>query len=75
MLLKGIKPLIPPLPLQDVAGVNTTPTAAVVTAGKTHVRAGAPAAYCSTLPVTTVVPLGWGGKKTTYDHKERSVPQ
>lgn len=57
-VFKGIKSLIPPLPLQDVAGVNTTPTTAVVTAGETHVRAGAPAAICSALPVTTVVPLG-----------------
>lgn len=54
----GLKTLIPPLPLQDVAGVNTTPSTAVVTAGETHVRARAPAAFCSTLPVTTVVLLG-----------------
>lgn len=66
---------MPPLPLQDVAGVNTTPNAAVVTAGKTHVRAGAPAAFCSALPVTTVVPLGWEKKpKKTYYHKKRSFP-
>lgn len=64
---------MPPLPLQDVAGVNTTPTAAVVTAGKTHVRAGAPAAFSSALPVTTVVPFGWEKKKTYY-HKKRSFP-
>lgn len=37
--LKRNQAQILPLPLQDVAEVNTTPAAAVVTAGETHVRA------------------------------------
>lgn len=69
--LKGSQTQSPPLPLQDVAGVNTAPITAVVTAGKTHVRARAPAAVCGTLPVASVVPQSWN---QTHNLKKGSFP-
>lgn len=50
---------IPSSPLQDVAGVDTAPVTAEITAGETHVWAWTPAAICGTLPITRVVAQSW----------------
>lgn len=71
--LKGSKTRIPPLPLQDVAGVNTAPITAVVTAGKAHGGARAPAAVLCALPVTSFVLLSW--KQTQYEREITVFPR